>query len=213
MVWRSGLSRARLRLQKATPLAAWLLDSGSLTQHLRDRVGPVSVRRLHQGTGTARADEAQALGLPGGRARRVHVREVVLSCEGQPLVMARSVCEIRHLRGAWRALKGLGSRPLAALLFKDRAVWRLPLTTACLAAHQRMGQVQAGQWQHATGQVWPAGVLWQRRSVFLRHGAPLLVAELFAPTMQAQAGPEASIHRLASSYPRPLRATRRQVTR
>lgn len=195
MVWRSGSNLARLRIQRSSPLAAWLQASGSLTQHLRDQVGPVSVRRVYQGRGMARADEAQALGLHAGRARRVHVREVILACQGEPLVMARSVCETRHLRGAWRALKGLGSRPLAELLFKDRAVWRLPLTTACPAPHQRGGQAQAAQWQRATGQVWPAGVLWQRRSVFLRHGAALLVAELFAPAMQAQVGPSANMHR------------------
>lgn len=196
MVWRSSLNLARLRLQNAIPLAAWLQASGSLTQHLREQVGPVLVRRVYQGRGMARVDEAQALGLPGGRARRVHVREVVLTCQDQPLVMARSVCETRHLRGAWRALKGLGSRPLAELLFKDRAVWRLPLTTACPAPHQPLGQSQALNWQRGTGQGWPAGLLlWQRRSVFLRYGAPLLVAELFSPTMQAQACPKASIHR------------------
>lgn len=195
MVWRSGLNLARLRLQKATPMAVWLQASGSLTQHLRDQVGPVSVHRVYQGRGMARVDEAQALGLPGGRARRVHVREVILTCAGQPLVMARSVCETRHLRGAWRALKGLGSRPLAELLFKDRAIWRRPLTTSCLAPHQHGGQAQAARWREATGQVWPARLLWQRRSVFVRRGAPLLVAELFAPTMRDKPGSKASIHR------------------
>ena len=41
------------------------------------------------------------------------------------------------------ALKGLGSRPLAELLFHDREVRRLPLTTTYFALHSRLGRVQA----------------------------------------------------------------------
>jgi chorismate lyase len=199
MVWRNKLPIARLRRGGAGSLAAWLQATGSLTQHLRHHIGPVSVQRVRQGRGRARRDEAQALGLSPRRSQPVHVREVVLQCGGQPLVMARSVCETRHLRGPWRALKGLGSRPLAELLFHDREVWRLPLTTACLTPHQRLGLVQSEQWCKATGQAWPAGDLWQRRSVFVRHGAALLVAELFALPVHCMPGPRRTVTRRAVS--------------
>lgn len=172
-------------------LAAWLRAPGSLTAHLSRCFGAVRVQRLRQGAGRAQADEARVLGLRPGR--RVHVREVVLRCQGRALVMARSVCEPRHLRGAWRALKGLGSRPLASLLFTDRQVRRLPLSYARLPPHQRRGRGRLSAWQAATGQPWvSAGAsgdsgIWQRRSVFRRRGACLLVAEMFSPEVQAQA--------------------------
>jgi chorismate--pyruvate lyase len=169
-------------------LAAWLRAPGSLTAHLSQSFGAVRVQRLRQGAGRAQADEARVLGLRPGR--RVHVREVVLRCQGRALVMARSVCEPRHLRGAWRALKGLGSRPLASLLFTDRQVSRLPLSYARLPMHQRRGRARLSAWQAATGQPWasPGGCgVWQRRSVFRRRGACLLVAELFSPEVQARA--------------------------
>lgn len=186
----SWCSRTRSPHRCDARLAAWLRAPGSLTAHLSRCFGAVRVQRLRQGAGCAQADEAHALGLRPGQ--RVHVREVVLLCQGRALVMARSVCEPRHLRGAWRALKGLGSRPLASLLFADRQVHRLPLSYARLPPHQRRGRARLSAWQAATGQPWaPSGascgsVIWQRRSVFRRKGAGLLVAELFSPEVQAQ---------------------------
>jgi chorismate--pyruvate lyase len=189
ILWHQHVNIPRLRCQGAARLAAWLQATGSLTQHLRRQIGPVTVRRLNQGRGIARVDEAAALGLAAVPGQRVHVREVLLSFDEKPLVMARSVCESRHLRGAWRALKGLGSRPLAELLFHDREVRRLPLTSTYLAPHSRLGRVQAEHWTQATGMAWPAAGFWQRRSIFVRRGAALLVAELFSAPMHQIPGP------------------------
>ena len=202
IVWRHRLNIARLRCQGVEPLAAWLQASGSLTQHLRRHIGPVSVLRLSQGPGVSRIDEAAALGLVATSGQRVHVREVLLRCAGQPLVMARSVCEPRHLRGPWRALKGLGSRPLAELLFDDREVRRLPLTTAYLAPHSRLGRAQSEQWTRATGLFWPTTGWWQRRSIFVRRGAALLVAELFAVPMHEIRGPRRTVRPMPVLPPR-----------
>ena len=195
IVWHRHVNIPRLRCQGSARLAAWLQATGSLTQHLRCHIGPVTVRRLNQGRGIARADEAAALGLPALPGQRVHVREVLLSCDDQPLVMARSVCESRHLRGPWRALKGLGSRPLAELLFHDREVRRLPLSSTTFAPHSRLGRVQAEQWTQATGMAWPAAGFWQRRSIFVRRGAALLVAELFSAPMHQIPGPVRAVRR------------------
>lgn len=183
--------RARARSPHAgdVRMAPWLRAPGSLTAHLSKSFGTVRVDRLRQGAGRASADEAAALGL--SRGRRVHVREVLLRCEGRALVMARSVCEARHLRGAWRALKGLGSRPLALLLFSDRRVRRLPMSFSRLAAHQPRGRGRMADWERATCRAWPSATgvsgVWARRSVFQRRGAALLVAEMFSPDVQAEA--------------------------
>jgi chorismate lyase len=193
IVWRRDLNISRLRCQGVLRMAAWLQATGSLTQHLSHHIGSVTVLRLTQGPGRARIDEAHALGLAAASGRHVHVREVLLRCGGQAVVMARSVCESQHLKGPWRGLKGLGSRPLAELLFRDREVRRLPLTTAYLAPHSRLGRALSARWTQATGTAWPTGGLWLRRSIFVRRGAALLVAELFAVPMQQIPGPRRTI--------------------
>ena len=180
-VWRQS---ARARLPARVPLRDWLHARGSLTAHLTRVFGPVEVQRLHQGRGCARVDEALALGLQPGQ--RVFVREVSLRCEGQVLVMARSVCDRRHLHGVWRGLHGLGSRPLAELLFSDPRVDREPLSFAKLSVHQRRGQMAMKSWFRAMPSAESASasntaVLWQRRSVFKLLGARLLVSEMFSP--------------------------------
>ena len=71
---------------------------------------------LSQGAGPAQEDELCVLRRSGGlalSAARCHVREVMLWGNGQPLVYARSVLPAVQSRLAWRALRGLGSRPLA----------------------------------------------------------------------------------------------------
>lgn len=100
--------------------------------------------------------------------------------EGEiPLVFAHSVVCNRHTRGAWRALRGLGSRPLAELLYVDARIMRLAMRYRLVTAHDALGR----RVQRALPQV--AFPLWARRSVFRRHGKPLLVTEVFLPTIAA----------------------------
>lgn len=165
---------------KALPLdrtlRAWLLSDGSLSRRLAQAFGGFRVQLLSQGTAPATAEELRVLRRHGtGRCRlqRCHVREVVLWGDGQPLVHARSVLPAVQARLTWRAVRGLGQRPLADLLFGLRA------------AHcDRLGGRQASPLQarrqgHRLG--WSAHPLWCRRSVFTRRGVPLLVTEWFAP--------------------------------
>ena len=182
-VWRQS---ARAQLSARAPLRGWLQAKGSLTAHLTRGFGPVEVQRSYQGSGRTRVDEALALGLQPGQ--RVFVREVVLCCGGQALVRARSVCDRRHLNGVWRGLRGLGSRPLAELLFSDPRVKREPLSFSKLSPHQRHGQMAMKPWGQAMDctapQVRPVvkmTALWQRRSVFVLRGARLMVSEIFSP--------------------------------
>lgn len=183
LVWRPNICA---QLPSQQPLRAWLRAKGSLTAHLTRCFGPVEVQRLHQGAGRARSDEAEALGLERGQT--VFVREVVLRCRGEALVMARSVCELRHLRRSWYGLRGLGSRPLAELLFNDPRVRRGPLSFARLSPHQLSGREASSAWRDLMrfqgdhrGALAIRGALWQRRSVFERLGARLLVSEMFSP--------------------------------
>ena len=169
------LQRPHLPVIEAHParpgVTRWLRATGSLTARLK-RHGKVRVQVLAQGTQRLSQPERLALGQSSG-----HVREVLLLVEGQPAVWARSVTTGRALRGPWKALKGLGTRPLAELLFGQQRVQR--------------GALHVHPWHHGgpehrrATRHWPGPrstrPQWARASVFERHGQRLRVMESFAP--------------------------------
>ena len=64
-----------------------------------------------------------------------------------------------------------------------RRVKRSELKPRRLARHGHTRRQMQRQWLAATGAVPSPQMLWSRNSVFSRHGAPLRVMELFAPTL------------------------------
>lgn len=161
-------------------LRAWLRAPGSLSQRLA-RHGRFEVQVLRQATTKLRAPERRQLGSP--RRGCTWVREVLLRVDDQPLVWARSSLHRSSLSGPWKALKGLGSRPLAQLLYDDRRVQRSTLQPRRVAFHGATRRQMAQQWLFATGEPAPAGMVWSRHSVFKRQGALLRVMELFHPDL------------------------------
>ncbi len=153
----------------------WLQAPGSLTARLR-RHGQVTVRVIRQGQARLWPHEQGALGMCHG-----HVREVLLLIDGRPAVWARSVAALRSVKGPWRAIKGLGSRPLAELLFERRHVLRTPLVGARLHRHSPQWGELCQAWAQTPGAGGDAPPQWARHSVFERHGQPLQVLEAFAP--------------------------------
>lgn len=170
------------RLPRSRALARWLSAPGSLSAQIARVFGTLTVQRTRQGRGRASRDEARALGLAAGR--RVHAREVVLRCDQRPLISARTLVEPASLKGPWRALTGLGTRPLAELLFHDAGVRRSPLSYARIRLSSASGRRLAAAWRAATGQDWSGQELWARRAVYVRRGRPLLVTEVFAQAVQ-----------------------------
>jgi chorismate--pyruvate lyase len=157
-------------------LRRWLTARGSLSERLRAACAAgFRVERLHQGLAPAWPDERQALNLAGGETTLV--REVLLYCGETPVVFARSLAAARHLDGPWRSLRGLGSRPLATMLFADPRIARGALEFCHVAARQPL--------RHRAALAVPGlpQALWARRSVFCRERAPLLVTEVFLPGM------------------------------
>jgi chorismate--pyruvate lyase len=161
-------------------LRYWLQAEGSLTTRLRAH-GQVEVRVQWQGTCALWASERSDLHVPHG-----YVREVVLLLNGIPAVWARSATTRRAIQGPWRAMQGLGARPLAELLFAQSHVEREPLR----AQHLPRGGLQAhhiqSQWQALALQTEDTATpRWARSSVFWRHGHPLRVMEAFSPWVSA----------------------------
>lgn len=164
----------RLPLTAGT-LPAWLQAPGSLTARLRAH-GRVTVQVLQQGHRALWPQEQQALGTRAG-----HVREVMLMVEGRPAVWARSVTPLPAARGAWRAMKGLGTRPLAELLFSHRRVHRGPLQARRLPTASHEGRHVARSWQAHAAAGQDVAPTWARHSVFRHRGHPLQVLEAFSP--------------------------------
>lgn len=191
----AALLRAAARVQRAGPhqalpgstrLAAWLTASGSLTQRLRATGTHLDVVRLAQGSARLLPGEARAMGwsdpLPRG-----HVREVLLRVDGVPLVYARSVAAGRAVNGPWRALTGLGTRPLAELLFATAAVRRSPLHALRMRRASPWQRHVRTQCARLAPELALARTLWARWSLFVKDGQPLRVLEVFAPSIRSRA--------------------------
>lgn len=158
-------------------LRDWLSDHGSLTQRLKSRCASFRVVPLATGLARPNPDEYAVLGLvPGTRA---YVREVMLLCDGVPVVFAHSVLPHSGLRGGWNGITRLGSRSLGEALFSDHRIARQPLAYRQLRpSHPLFGSV-------IEQQALATGSLWARRSLFCLNRHPLLVTEVFLPALDA----------------------------
>jgi chorismate--pyruvate lyase len=159
-------------------LRRWLQASGSLSARLSATGQSFSVQVLAQGRQPLTSDEAVSLGL--GVTRTGYVREVVLRVDGNPKVFARSVTAYHDSVGAWRSVRGLGSRPLADVLFRRSDIKRQPLAFTQLKRHSPLQRHVAKSWQSAAGTPMAQTALPARRSIFMRDGAALMVMEVFA---------------------------------
>lgn len=152
---------------------AWLVDRGSLTARIQARCAAFSVKLVFQGRG--RVDRDERFLMPPGRRGPALVREVYLYCRRTPVVFAHSIFDPRSLRGPWRRLARLGTRPLGAALFADPRVHRYPLRQRKLNPHHELYRRACRALKSR-----PA-FLWARRSLFTLHDSPILVTEVFLP--------------------------------
>jgi len=155
------------------PFRPWLIERGSLTRRIQECCEAFSVRHVLQRHAKSGRDEAALVDV---RPRELALlREVYLYCGATPVVFAHSVVPRRGLRGPWRALTRLGSRPLGAALFANPVVRRMPLQFRKLNAHHELYRRACRLLE-----VKPSH-LWARRSVFSLRGSPILVTEVFLP--------------------------------
>ena len=170
-------------------MRAWLDARGSLTRQLTAVFGPVEVQLLSQRTAPVERVVREQLRRSAGQPLRIgrcHVREVVLWAGTEPLVHARSVLPAVQTGLAWRAVRGLGIRPLADLLFGLRAAPARRLGAERLVPSHARRLEERLQRQCACSRAesqrrWKGRPAWCRHSIFTRRGVPLLVTEWFAP--------------------------------
>ncbi|SAK41840.1 chorismate lyase [Caballeronia temeraria] len=152
----------------------WLTRGGSLTAHLRT-LGAVTVDVTREAVDMPWRDESNALGITPRTP--VWAREVALKVDGVPFVVAHSIVPLAHSTGVWQSMRRLRTRPLAELLYSDSSVSRSVLASRRITARHplhRLASMQTAEPLHA---------LVARRSVFARHGAPLMVTECMLDTL------------------------------
>ena len=154
----------------------WLTTPGSLTARLIAHSRHFRVQKLRQAGNVCLADEAEAIGL--ARPRRVWEREVLLRCDGQPVVYGHTVVPMSASASDWPLFSALGERSLGSTLFYDPRVTRGELEFARLRpGHPLLARVHA-----ALGRNGPArDTYFARRCVYRRRQGLLLVTEVFLP--------------------------------
>ena len=176
---KSGLWRPVKRLLRHTlpcETLAWLLDPASLTRRVVAVCGgKFRVEVTFQGWHRPLLHEARALGMrAGGYAL---VRQVYLLCDDQAWVYARTVIPRTTLTGPERRLAHLRTRPLGEVLFADPSMRRGAVEVACLTPREPVFHMATRRLAS------PPAVIWGRRSVFTLSAKPLLVNEIFLPTI------------------------------
>lgn len=147
----------------------WLTDAGSLTERLAT-LGSFSVEPLSQIETQLTLDQAEFLDLePHSRCL---LREVMLCVNQVAYVYACSVLPFSSLADHNQPLAHMEKRPLGSELFRFPSAERQKLEICWLAADQLPAYVNAN-----------CSRLLARRSLFIKHQQPLLVAECFLPTL------------------------------
>ena len=158
------------------PVYHWLKDQASLTRRVTAGCrGRFRVRVISQQWGTLFNSERELLGV--GPRDACLVREVELLCDEAPQVFARTLMPVRSLTGGARRLSLLRDRPLGAVLFADPHTRRERLQIACFRPRHSLYRVATGHLERAPAEVWG------RRTLFRYAGKPILVNELFLPSL------------------------------
>ena len=173
--WRATLAAPA----PAAWLRSWLLEPGSLTRRCQRRCRHFQVRLLAQG----RAPDLVAA-VPA-RARQTLVREVLLCCDGVPVIFAHTTLSTVGRGRLNRWLARLGSRSLGSLLFAYPGFCRGAIE--CTRLDRRDPLYRAALAALPPGSTLPPQ-LWARRSTHALGGQQVSVCEVFLPAIQSLAG-------------------------
>jgi chorismate--pyruvate lyase len=148
----------------------WLLEAGSLTAKLKSHCQAFSVEVLNEAPFDLTAEQQALLNTSLSQALN---REVLLLCDGKPMVYAQSWLPADDTLKKQQLLN-MGTRPLGDVIFQDPSLQRTEIE---LAEFSQQHAIQA-----LTAHLGlPSNSLWGRRSVFALSNAHFLVAEVFLP--------------------------------
>jgi chorismate--pyruvate lyase len=168
-------------VRAGTAMRDWLTTPGSLTARLVAHSRQFRVQKLRQESNLCLADEARAIGL--ARPQRVWEREVLLRCDGKPVVYGHTVVPMSATASDWPLFSALGERSLGSTLFYDPLVQRGQLEFARLRpGHPLLARVHAAtKGERRDGR--PETVYYARRCVYRRRQGLLMVTEVFLPAV------------------------------
>lgn len=159
-------------VQLPPDLRDWLTDAGSLTAKLKALHADFRVQVLCQRQGFADDHEYRQLGL---EKQPVTLREVLLYCNDQPWVFARSILPHEQLQQS-AEITHLGNNPLGEHLFQRQDITPGQIEVASFAPDSKVGCLN--HTLHGKHQT-----LWGRRRCFHLPETAILVAEVFlSPT-------------------------------
>ncbi|MBE0468993.1 MAG: chorismate lyase [Methyloprofundus sp.] len=165
-------SRLKSRLTIPDKAASWIFEAGSITQRLRNYYGPrVQVQVLNNTWQRTFISESRLLKLP--QSKYSLAREVLLSIDDTPLVLARTILPEQTIKSVQYNLAHLGSRPLGEVIFSYPKLERLALEISHVSHHAWRPEIQ-----QLTQIRQP---LWGRRTIYAIHHQPMLVSEFFLP--------------------------------
>lgn len=166
------LTRIRVR---NTTLARLLFHNGSLTRFIETECkSALEVELKSESWQQPTPEEADKLDIrPDEQA---FVRESWLKSNNQYLIYARSIVPRQTYAGLSTQLNELGTRPLGELLFADDSSYRAEMRYArvprdCLLFDATLDQNVDKE------------TLWARQSLFYIKGKPLLILEVFLPSV------------------------------
>jgi chorismate--pyruvate lyase len=107
------------------------------------------------------------------------IREVVMSINGVPCIVARSLTEWQASTGIWRGIRQLGTKPLADMLYNDARVSRGSFEYTNVRHTQGLARALSNGADSTKTK--PNAALFARRSLFICQVKRLLVSECFLP--------------------------------
>ncbi|WP_421178140.1 chorismate--pyruvate lyase family protein [Aeromonas jandaei] len=145
-------------------LRPWLLEPGSMTRRLRQHNSHFSVEWLGNHQVSLTADEQWLVDAPTPAGI---CREVILHGDRGPAVLGWTLFADVALEGS--GLADIGEQPLGERIFGHEPA--------------RRDHLQVARFEIATNPRCPAAVVWGRRSRLFLGPWPLLVHELFLPSL------------------------------
>ena len=151
----------------------WILNTQSLTAKIRQTCPQMKVEVLFEGHALPLPSESAQLKSRTGET--FWVRCVLLTCDGTPVIYARTVIPQMQSGNPWFAIKRLGNQPLGEVLFKSKKILRTPfswLKSNQILCHSSCASSLAAEY-------YSTRTFWARQSKFTKDSAPLLLTEVF----------------------------------
>lgn len=157
------------RLQKS-----WLQETGSLTRRLKKLCGhDFNVNLQFQNWSRPSLSEQNNLDMRNGEL--ANIREVTLQFGATPFVVARTVIPRQMLSGSLRHLISLGNKPLGEVIFAEPGLIRRSFEVSVFdSGFFRQNSIR----KHCGDRR-----IWGRRSCYVVHDKPILISEIFLPTL------------------------------